>query len=214
MKPVLIGKNEQRYNETVDRLQRQLPEYNKVLQAFKALNAGDLSIHDLDNMRNPEKFLKDRVIGQLDEGKKLGGIPIKREKLLDMVELPEGAEGFTQAVEELARKHGKTGSHAPGDLAFRLTEAMYFKIKNGEVIIDPEALAELEERCCYYAETEEQLAYFQGLKKLADQLNAVMPTARKFQHLPNGWPNLDGITIYKDRFVVNPEHIVSAKPRL
>jgi len=162
MKPILIHTNESTLNSQLNQANIIKEHLNILYSAYLNLGLPDLVSEQLHDLVTSENFVK----CQLVEGVKnpsIQGLKISKQKLMEMLELPEGYEEFLAARIYFAEvpNYPGVGAHF-----FEL-----FVIQKKEVVFNEKTLEKSKERFRIYAETKEGIETYNALKDIVNQVN-------------------------------------------
>lgn len=192
MSKVLIFKEDQRYKEFVKKIKEIEPELDKLYAELKKWDFIDVELSDLKALieksikiqgptlsvipgKSPDYTGFDREIEEVVDSfaresrasnvlnPKIEGIPISKAKLIEIIEVPPIPQALLKQLERVSNLLNSSFNSIP--------KFEFFKIEDNGIVLNAEQLARFEQECCYYAETEEEIALTKTIQVLCDSLN-------------------------------------------
>jgi hypothetical protein len=112
---------------------------------------------------HPKAFITDKLTQ--GETVKVGGLSLDKNKLFELLDKPQGTtaiiENILKDIEDRSKRE------------FHIWKINNFIIENGNVIINPEYLEEINNRHSLFIETENQKTGFEKLQQIAKLLNEI-----------------------------------------
>lgn len=171
MQPVLILTETEKITQHKAYLTKMLVPLQAFYNLFKAINV-DATVADMHQMAHQN--ISTQIKSQMDEfvGNKMmdkagtpdfGGVPIKREKLRDMLDMPDTTDLIkqAQAVQLLSQSNG--GNY--------WLEPKYYQIVNDVVSIKADAFANIEDRYTHYTKNNRGDLLATKMNEFIPQLN-------------------------------------------
>jgi hypothetical protein len=179
MEKKLIKFNEAEYNAALKRANTDLGMHNDLLKSIKNL------IPDIEFNKqrftalisNPKEFAFDIIMA----GKtlELSGVPIGKQKAMNLIEYPANWLNAIQVIEAFNKKIASAGLHKgpySNDIAYDRHGIEDFELNNGEFTLSPDFLENVKSKHSLYTQTENQ-------NKALEHLNAMHESFTELQKL-------------------------------
>jgi hypothetical protein len=166
--------------EIIELLRTKVPDIaDKMTQVLTEYNEFEIELPKLDSvatiigLKDVKRLVTSQIENDIPESQlKVGGLKISRDKLTELLELPDYSE-LEGAVSSLQ-----------SSLDSRFSNPALYEIKAGKVHVVDSVLQSQIEQCKTYARPD-QAEMFYALEKIAQQLNdVVLPKAA---HMPDGY---------------------------
>lgn len=163
--PVKVGYNEYGFNLTVKEYDEYKLKFQNVVNDIIALNLQNFNfeIDDLTHLfESPKEFFTKKLI---TEELTVGGIELSKEKIFDLIEIPQKTHDLIKEIEDLTKRFYEHDNK----LNFYL-HTDYFQIVNNIVEIKPEKLDLWRENFSIYLTNEKQVQVNDVLTDISEKL--------------------------------------------
>lgn len=133
-----------------------------------------LDIGTIDNMneilrmgKQPDQYLKNKIIDIKGEGANINGITLNRAKLLEMIEIPNNFKTFIVLLNNKLNVIDDDIDRCKKTTGFNVLK---FNIEEGEVLPTPELIQIIDKAGKYYAQNQNQITVYQKVKDIIDIL--------------------------------------------
>jgi len=169
MNPILIRHDCEKNETILTNLKKLLPEYQAVITAYNKLGLAKIQNGELELLfADPETFVFDKQIA--DAPLSLAGLPINKQKAMEIVEKPAGFEDLKDALHNAQLETKQFNEIQSYKIGWPALPCFQMDEKN-KLSIKEETLADIKERCSFYATSERAqsvLKFAQAIVKAAE----------------------------------------------
>ena len=145
MAKTYLGTDPYQRRDGLERLQKWIPEFNEVLEAYKVLGLEDLSSAEFQPLLQSPKFV---VFDKMTGGQpvSIAGLKVNKAKAMDILDKPDGYDELLELIEKYKVEKSQF-----------VNQASLVEIVDGAVVPKQSAIDKAEEDAKRYAETSAQL---------------------------------------------------------
>lgn len=173
MEKIQVEFDENKYNSALRQYQQQATEFKKLVDKVLKLNLQiTFAPNDLVQMtENPKAFFVSKIV---KEPLNLNGLELNKEKVFDILSLPDELQNVIQEIEQF-----KISKFFNGHPLYRY--APNFEISENDVIVSQTTKDEIREQFTIYLTNEKQKTAHTHLKNIIENLKALGQVDENFK---------------------------------